>query len=168
MLLRALASSLAVVAALAQPPAIGRRTDPAREVTETKHLTVTTSASPLSAAPGGSATLFVDVAPKTRMHVYAPDQKEYIPITLTLEKRDDYRATAPKFPPSEKLFFEPLQETQRVYSKPFRIVQPITLSRDAPGASVTVAGTVRYQACDDAICYVPQNVPVSWTIAVKR
>jgi DsbC/DsbD-like thiol-disulfide interchange protein len=167
-LLRALASSLLVVAALAQPPAISRRPDPAREVTETKHLTVTTSASTLSAAPGGSATLFVDVAPKARMHVYAPDQKAYIPVTLTLDTRGGFHATAPKFPPSEKLFFEPLQETQRVYSKPFRIVQPVTLSRDAPGASITVAGTVRYQACDDAICYMPQNVPVSWTIAVKR
>ena len=36
----------------------------------------------------------------------------------------------------------------------------------APGATVTLAGTLRYQACDDAICYLPKSVPVSWTIKI--
>jgi DsbC/DsbD-like thiol-disulfide interchange protein len=168
MLVRALIPSLMVAAVLAQAPAMSRRTDATRAVTETKHLTVTTSASALAVMPGGSATLFVDVAPKAGMHVYAPDQKQYIPIALTLTGNGAFRATPPRFPPSEKLFFEPLKETQRVYSKPFRIVQPITLSRTPPSGTVTIAGTIRYQACDAAICYVPQNVAASWTITVGR
>jgi hypothetical protein len=25
-------------------------------------------------------------------------------------------------------------------------------------------GTLRYQACDDRVCYIPQNLPVKWTL----
>ena len=52
---------------------------------ETKHLTVTTSASQETVAPGKRLSLAVDVAPKPKMHVYSPGQAGYIGITLTLE-----------------------------------------------------------------------------------
>ena len=128
-------------------------------VTETKHLTITPSVS----QAGGRISLIVDVVPKPKMHVYAPEQKDYIPISLTLTVTDGVRAGQAQFPKAEKWFFEPLKETQLVYSKPFRITQPVTLTKSP--AAVTINGTLRYQACDDSICYLPQNVPVSWTIA---
>jgi DsbC/DsbD-like thiol-disulfide interchange protein len=154
-----------------QPPALQRPTtgDPAALVTETKHLTISASTSARAAAPGGKVSLFIDVAPRPKMHVYAPEQKDaYIPVSLTLKPGEGVRVEPVQFPPAESYFFAPLKETQRVYSKPFRIVQPVTLGKDLKGDAVTITGTVRYQACDDAICYVPQNVPVSWTIALKR
>jgi DsbC/DsbD-like thiol-disulfide interchange protein len=132
---------------------------PRAQVTETKHLTITPSVS----QAGGRVSLIVDVVPKPKMHVYAPEQKDYIPISLTLAAADGVRAGQAQFPKAEKWFFEPLKETQLVYSKPFRITQPITLTKSS--ATVTINGTLRYQACDDSICYLPQNVPVSWTIA---
>jgi hypothetical protein len=27
-----------------------------------------------------------------------------------------------------------------------------------------VAGTLRYQACDEKTCYLPENAPLTWTI----
>ena len=68
-----------------------------------------------------------------------------------------------------------LNETQIVYSKPFRIDQDITLARTpAPrdrakedAAAVTIKGTLRYQACDDRICYLPANIPVEWTVRLS-
>ena len=64
----------------------------------------------------------------------------------------------------EKFFFAPLNETQHVYSKPFRITQPIVVTRDSE--LLTITGTVRYQACDDVLCYVPLTVAVKWTVPV--
>jgi DsbC/DsbD-like thiol-disulfide interchange protein len=136
--------------------------------TETKHLTVTTSASAASVAPGGRLELFVDIAPKPKMHVYAPEQKEYIPVSFTVETSDSIKSGAVRFPKAETYFFAPLKETQLVYSKPFRMFRDVTVAPTAAGAEVTIKGTIRYQACDDTICYVPQNVPVSWTIGIKR
>jgi len=144
-----------------QAPAAGART-------ETRHLVLTTSASELR---GGRATLNVDVALKPKMHVYAPDQpkdQDYMPIVLTLANGDAYRAEKPRYPPAEKFFFAPLKETQHVYSKPFRITQPIAVSKTTGTDALTISGTVRYQACDDAICYVPQTVAVKWTLEGRR
>lgn len=139
-------------------------TDPSR--TDTKHLTITTSTSGPT-APGERISLYVDVAPKPKMHVYAPDQTDYIPIELKLEPASSFKPQAIQYPTAEQFFFAPLKETQRVYSKPFRITLPITLAHDA-ALPLTIKGTVRYQACDDAICYLPQTVGVTWKVGGKK
>ncbi len=156
------------------PPAdfLSRTEDPADRSRETRHLTLRLSSHALPVAPASRVTLTVDVTPKAKMHVYAPEQKDVIPIGLVLEPNDSLRASPPRFPPSERYFFAPLDETQRVYSKPFRIAQEVRIL-DTParrggarpaGVTITIRGTVRYQACDEAVCYLPEDVPVSWTI----
>ena len=30
--------------------------------------------------------------------------------------------------------------------------------------ALTLTGTLNYQACDDAICFLPQSIPVSFTV----
>jgi DsbC/DsbD-like thiol-disulfide interchange protein len=138
-------------------------TGDAKNVTATKHLAITTSVGTVPAKPSTRINLIVDVVPKPRMHVYSPEQKDYIPISLTLTVPDGVRAGQPHFPKAEKYFFTELKETQLVYSKAFRITQPITLTTPV-SSPITISGTVRYQACDDSICYLPQDVAVSWRI----
>jgi len=134
---------------------------PAR--TETDHLVVTTSTIP---GAGGRVSLVVDVVPKPKMHVYSPEQKDVVPISLKLDP-GDFKTQPAVLPKAEKYFFKPLNETQFVYSKPFRIVQPVTLGPAAAKRPVPLTGSLRYQACDDAICYVPVTVPLVWTIGAR-
>ncbi|HEV3057958.1 MAG TPA: hypothetical protein VGY48_06905, partial [Vicinamibacterales bacterium] len=61
-----------------------------------------------------------------------------------------------------------------VYQHPFRIVQDVMIDPSTAGTAalkdvttLTIAGTFEYQACDDKVCFVPQSVPLSWTIGVK-
>ncbi len=133
---------------------------------DTPHLSVKLSDPPRAVAPGTRVSLSVDITPKPKMHVYAPEQPDYIPISLTLAGSGDYVAKPPVFPKPETLYFKPLDETQLVYSKPFRIVQDVTIARTSRG-SITVSGTLRYQACDDSLCYPPRNVPLSWTVSLR-
>jgi DsbC/DsbD-like thiol-disulfide interchange protein len=129
---------------------------------ESKYLTVETSAGRASA---GRVELYLDVTPRPKMHVYAPDKTQtYIPVAVTIDAADGVKPLAPTFPPPEKYFFAPLKETQLVYSKPFRIVQEVALRSGSIPARVT--GTLRYQACDDTVCYMPQTVRVSWGVSV--
>ena len=37
-----------------------------------------------------------------------------------------------------------------------------------PATSLKIDGTLRYQACDDVICYLPESRPVSWTIKLAK
>jgi DsbC/DsbD-like thiol-disulfide interchange protein len=162
----------AVIAATSAPVASASRGGmqsplAGQAVTSTRHLTLATSATPAAAAPGQRITLNVDVVPKPKMHVYAPDQpkeQDYMPIALTIAAGDGFRLEKPRYPSSEKFFFAPLKETQHVYSKPFRITQPIVVTRDSAEEPLKITGTVRYQACDDALCYVPQTVTVTWIV----
>jgi hypothetical protein len=140
---------------------------------DSKYLTLTPSASPAQVAPGTRFTLALDVVPKPKMHVYAPGQPDYIPISLALETDSLYRpAGDARYPKPEVLFFKPLNERFKVYSKPFRIAQDVVVpySQETRGlakasaATLVVKGKVHYQACDDAVCYLPVDVPVSWTI----
>ena len=123
-------------------------------------------------APGARVSLRLDVAPKARMHVYSPAQKDYIPIALTIEKTAAVKAQPAVFPKAETYYFQALEETQLVYSKPFRIVQDVTIASTpaladrarTPGATLVVKGTLEYQACDESVCYRPTSVPVEWTV----
>ncbi|HEY7497226.1 MAG TPA: protein-disulfide reductase DsbD domain-containing protein [Vicinamibacterales bacterium] len=137
---------------------------PSKPAIETPHLTVVPSASASTIAPGAKLSLVVEIAPKPKMHVYAPGEKEGIPVALTLEPNPAIKAAAPEFPPAEKFFFEPLNLTQRVYSKPFRITQPIAIAGAPPSGPLTIKGSLRYQACDDKVCYLPKTVPLTWTL----
>ena len=141
---------------------------------ETAHLVVTTAASDARVAPGTRFSLFVAVAPKPKMHVYAPEQKDAIPVSVQIAA-GELKAHPPVFPKPEKYFFKPLNETQLVYSKPFRVVQAVTIAltpaireraRSGSG-TVAITGTLQYQACDDAICYMPVTVPLTWTVALN-
>jgi hypothetical protein len=47
------------------------------------------------------------------------------------------------------------------------VSSPPLLDRARSGSTQVIKGTLRYQACDDTICYMPKNVPVSWSIRLK-
>ncbi len=140
----------------------------------TDHLQVVTSASNAVVAPGSRFSLVVDVTPNDRIHVYAPGNDDYIPITVQIDPQTLITVHPTEYPAAEEYFFEPLNERVKVYQKATRIVQDITVG-GSPSAqdalkgrdSLTVKGTVRYQACDDRVCFTPVSVPVSWTVKLR-
>ncbi len=132
------------------------------------------TASDAIAAVGHRVTLNVRVTPGPKMHVYAPGQKGYIPISLTLTPDAAFKAHPVRFPPSTTYRYEPLNETVQVYSAAFTLAQEITISlahdvrtRAEAGEVLTVKGELEYQACDDAVCYRPETIPVEWKLTLS-
>jgi DsbC/DsbD-like thiol-disulfide interchange protein len=133
---------------------------------QSKHAMISATPVGLATPAGGKVMLFVDVAPNAGIHVYAPGSKDYIPITLKLTSPADLKAGKLSYPKSELMKFA--DEQVPVFQKPFRLTQEITLGKSAkPGSTVNVSGTVNLQACDDRVCYPPENVPISWNVIVK-
>jgi DsbC/DsbD-like thiol-disulfide interchange protein len=137
-------------------------------------LEMTTFASDGEIAPGNHFSLVVDVTPRPGMHVYAPGASSYRVVSLALAPQPFVQPRPTAYPPSEIYFFQPLNERVPVYQKPFRLVQDVLLEAtpEAQKAllgreSLSLTGTVDYQACDDKICYNPVSVPVSWTLKLK-
>ena len=140
----------------------------------TGQLEITTFPSDTAVAPGNRISLAFDVSPHAGIHVYAPGASGYRPITVTIAPQPFVQLQPLKYPPSEIYFFKPLNERVPVYLKPFRIVQDV-LIEGTPQAqaalqgkdSLTIAGTVAYQACDDKVCFNPTSVPVTWTLTLR-
>ncbi len=138
-----------------------------------RYLKVRPAATDRVAAPGHRLTLTAEVTPGEGIHVYAPGQTGYIPVGLTLAASADYRAHAVVFPQSSTYHFAPLNEDVSVYAHPFRLSVDVTLAltpsmrqRGAAHASLTIEGTLDYQACNDTVCFRPDSVPLTWTIGL--
>ena len=131
------------------------------------HAAVAAAPAEVDGKPGAKISLGVDVLPKPNIHVYAPGSGEfYIPITIKLAPQAQLKPGKLIYPKSESMIFA--DEKVAVFVKPFRLAQEATLDPSLkPGASVVVAGTVSYQACDDKVCFPPESAPVSWTVTVR-
>jgi DsbC/DsbD-like thiol-disulfide interchange protein len=137
------------------------------QVPPPKHLTVATTSSAPSAAAGSEVSLYVDVAPNPGIHVYAPGARDFLPITLKLDTPNGVTLGTVTYPKSQTL--DLAGQKIPVYDKPFRLAQRVALGRSLKnGETITVTGTVDYQACDDRVCFIPAKASVRWTIAVRN
>jgi hypothetical protein len=141
---------------------------------ETAHLSMRATISDATVAPGERISIILTITPRSNMHVYAPGKHDYRVVRLSVDPQPWLRAHLTRYPPSEIYHFKPLDERVEVYSKPFRVIQDVTILATpevqkalATMPTVTIAGTLEYQACDDRICYNPTRVPFSFTVTTK-
>lgn len=143
--------------------------EPATEVTG-KQLTAMAGASDATVAPGERVTLLLDIDLNPDMHVYAPGVNGYIPIDWKMQDSQTAAVHPAIFPRSQKLYLKAIDETVPAYRGHFRLTRDITIpsenqlrpALDASGHFM-VSGSLRYQACDDRVCYIPQELHLTWT-----
>jgi hypothetical protein len=108
------------------------------------------------------------------MHVYAPGVEGYKPVAWEMDQPSPGTASAPEFPKPRVLYLKAIGERVPVFEKKLRITRDFTLARQnvlkplqsADGA-IAIGGVFRYQACDDKTCYMPDAVPVEWTLFLE-
>ena len=135
---------------------------PSTEV-EGKQLTAMLGASSATASPGQRISLTIDIDLNPGMHVYAPGVDGYIPIEWKMQNSAAATVRPVMFPRSEKLYLKAIDETVPAYQNHFRLTRQIIVAPagKTPG-KLTVAGSLRYQACDDRVCYIPQQLQLVW------
>jgi len=134
-----------------------------------QRLSVAADAPAKPVAAGERFALSVRIVPNPGIHVYAPGNPENIPVSVTVTPLAGLTADAPKFPKAEDFFFGPTAENLKVYTKPFVVTVSMKVESAAAGTSareVAVAGAVRYQACDDRVCFPPQSAPFEARVAL--
>jgi hypothetical protein len=139
-----------------------------------RNLTLTTYVTDDTAAPGTHFSIVIDVVPEPRVHVYAPGVTGYKPIALSIQAQPGLVVRDAQYPKAEDYFFQPLNEHVAVFQRPFRIIQDLEIDPSPQAAAalkdktaMPLAGTLDYQACDDAVCFTPQSVPLKWTIGLR-
>jgi hypothetical protein len=140
-----------------------------------KQIKVTASASSSTVTAGQRVVLTLDLELKPNMHVYAPGVENYIPIEWKMKDADTAVAQEAVLPAAQKLHLDAINETVPAYSGHFQLTRDINIEqaekiRPAVDSSghFKVQSTLRYQACDDRICYIPQEMPVQWTFRYEE
>lgn len=148
-------------------PGSGPRTE-----TRTSHLRAVASASDAVVRGGNRVALVLEVDLDPKMHVYAPGVEEYIPIDWKMNDATGVTTFPAAYPDSELLHLPAIDEIVPVYSGHFRVVmdvllgKPDELTTDING-DLVLSGTFRYQACDDKLCYLPEDVPLEWRFQLE-
>ena len=147
----------------------GALADAGNSSVETDHVRLTTAASMAVARPGHRIVLSLELDLKPNMHVYAPGVEGYIPIDWKLEESPAARAHPFQYPASRKLHLKAIGETVPVYQGRVRMTREITFGaenavRPLVGSTgdLILKGSLRYQACDDRKCYLPETAPLEW------
>jgi Disulphide bond corrector protein DsbC len=125
--------------------------------------------------PGSRVTLIAEIELPSDVHVYAPGVQGYKPIQLTLRGAGLELAPA-AYPKPKILYLEAIREQVPVFEGKFRITQdatvPFSHARDGLRAvfssekNISISGELKYQACDNKVCFPPTSVPVMWRLQV--
>ena len=138
------------------------------------HLEVGLQQSDRTSVPGGLITLVTEVRLPRDTHVYAPGTKGYKPIELVLDPALSLEFRPAIYPESKVVFMPAIKERVPVFEGTFRIRQDVRVSSAAEfsgslgeaGKTLTIQGTLRYQACDNKTCFLPNAVPVEWQLRI--
>jgi len=147
----------------------GEKAPQAGSAIEAKQLRIVTGASVPVARPQERIILTVELEMKPKMHVYAPGVDGYVAVEWGLEDSAAVKPRAVRYPASKKLRLKAIQETALVYEGRVRLDREITFGAEnavrplvSPKGELVVKGWLKYQACDDKKCYLPETMPLEW------
>ncbi len=95
-----------------------------------------------------------------------PRDPTLIATELTVNSPDGITVEELVFPPAEDFKQEGLPEPLLVFEREFVIGVALTLPAGLPTGDLVVPARLRYQACDDKMCYAPTNANTQWTLKV--
>jgi len=143
---------------------------------EAPHLRLTLAQSDRSVIPGGRVSLIADIELPPDVHVYSPGVQGYKPIQLALQNLPGVELQPVAYPSAKVLYLAAIQENVPVFEGKFSITQDVTVTPSKPAdalrslvsaeRTISVAGELKYQACDKTVCYPPTSVPVSWQLQI--
>jgi len=114
----------------------------------------------------GTVTLRV-LLPQT-VHVQSdkPLDKSLIPTALTVEPPPGVKVDKIVYPAASKLKQDGQTEPLAVFGHDFTITVHLSVAAGTAAGEVSVPARLRYQACDEFMCYPPKNVDTKWAIRI--
>lgn len=95
-----------------------------------------------------------------------PRDESLIPIRLTVQSVPGVTVNEIVFPTPTDLVQKGADQPLSVFEREFSIAVSMTVDKSVPPGEVTIPARLRYQACDESVCYIPQTVQTGWTVKV--
>ena len=118
--------------------------------------------------PGGSVRAAVQVRLPEGLHVNSntPRDPSLIPVVLTVDPPVGVSVAEIVYPEATDLVQQGADQPLAVYEREFAIGVRLEVARDVPPGDIQVPARLRYQACDERVCYVPATVTSEWTLRI--
>ncbi|HYP05655.1 MAG TPA: redoxin domain-containing protein [Bryobacteraceae bacterium] len=129
-----------------------------------KRVKVTQSASDTLIHGGQRFKLRLDLDIPVRSHVYAPGVVGYIPLDWRIAESPRYETNSLVYPPSRRLHLKAIGETVPIYERHISLEREIVPAEKQAAGDFKIEGSLRYQVCDDRQCYVPETLPLAWSL----
>ncbi|MEI6676808.1 MAG: thioredoxin family protein [Verrucomicrobiota bacterium] len=100
------------------------------------------------------------------MQSNAPRNPLLIPTKLQVDAPSGVQVSELIYPPSLDLKQEDVELPLAVFEREFNIGVSLTIGADVPPGDLVIPLHLRYQVCDDSMCYGPTSVDTSWTLKV--
>jgi Disulphide bond corrector protein DsbC len=137
-----------------------------------KAPTVSMAAVPLTTAQRAQATMVnlnFRVPPGYHINSNNPKSEFLIPTALKMDLPTDIILGKIEYPPGEETSFPfSPDEKLNVYNGDFTIAVAVHPLHSVVPGKYQMHGVLRYQACDNAACYPPKTLPVSFEVKVVK
>src|SRR4030095_16499564 len=123
--------------------------------------------SPVKSGSPAQLTLHVRLPKDAHVQSDQPRDPLLLPHALTLEPPDGITVKSIDSPPASDLAQPGRKEPLAVFGSEFAITIKVSLAASVPAGDVTLPGTLRYQACNDTVCFPPARATTEWKLEVK-
>ena len=125
-------------------------------------------AAPLQLAPGAHGTAAVAMKVRSGWHVNAnpASTENAIPTTVTVAGDSGITIAAPLYPPGRTVKLAIDDQPLSVYDGTVTIRLPVAVGSGATPGVRTIAGKLRFQACNDQLCLPPSTVEFKLAVDV--
>lgn len=154
--------ALLMTATVSAPDVSGQARRPTAEIA----TTVDTKAP----KAGTTVRLVAHVRLPQGLHVQSnkPRDPDLIPTEVTLTPPAGVTLVDVVYPKAEDFTIPGFKQPLAVYPNEFDIVVRVRLGAQVKPGALTVPATLRYQACNDTVCFPPSRATLSWTVTVGR
>lgn len=117
---------------------------------------------PVTVEKGKTVEAVVPIRVAPGMHVQAnpASNPQLIPTKLEMPGVKGLTAGNPKYPPGKSYRLQGAAAELATYDGRFEIRVPLTLTGKMESPDVVLTGKLKYQACNDKICFFPTTTPV--------
>ena len=110
--------------------------------------------------------VIVELPPPWHVNANPVTQTGLIPTTLTMTAPAGVALSQPVYPPGKLVKVSWADQPVGLYDGRVVILVQGQVKPEATTGPVTITGELRYQACDDEVCYAPKSLPVTVTTAI--
>ena len=118
---------------------------------------------------GGPLTLALHVRLPKDVHVQAnkPRDPSLIPTVLTLTPPDGIKVDEITYPAPSELAQKDRKDTLAVLGPEFSILVKATVAAGVAAGEIKIPGVLRYQACNDSVCFAPTRATAEWAVRIE-